>query len=127
MLQSLKLVLPVLIPSWQFFNEVAPSPRIEFTLREKEGDEKGFSQHTTSLLVCSRKKNGTISQRKKYIFASGRARNCKAWRTTRNRIKSLFEYKLTFLITIIIYSWKTIADVIIMWHKKHIEPDQNMG
>ena len=30
----LRLVLPVLIPSWRFFDEIAPSPRIEFAVLE---------------------------------------------------------------------------------------------
>lgn len=34
MLQTLKLFLPALIPSWRFFDGVAPSPRIEFCLIE---------------------------------------------------------------------------------------------
>ncbi|MBL4907051.1 MAG: hypothetical protein JKX94_06325 [Sneathiella sp.] len=33
-LQTLKLLLPALIPSWRFFDTIAPSPRIEFTLLE---------------------------------------------------------------------------------------------
>ncbi len=32
MLHSLKLLLPVLIPSWRFFDAITPSPRIEFAL-----------------------------------------------------------------------------------------------
>jgi len=36
MLQTLKLLLPALIPSWRFFDTVAPSPRIEFTRLENE-------------------------------------------------------------------------------------------
>ncbi len=32
MLQSLKLLLPALIPSWNFFDVIAPSPRIEYAL-----------------------------------------------------------------------------------------------
>ena len=32
MLKTLKLLLPALIPSWNFFDIIAPSPRIEFTL-----------------------------------------------------------------------------------------------
>jgi hypothetical protein len=31
-LHSLKLLLPALIPSWRFFSEVAPSPRVEYCL-----------------------------------------------------------------------------------------------
>jgi hypothetical protein len=30
MLHTLKLLLPALIPSWRFFDVIAPSPRIEF-------------------------------------------------------------------------------------------------
>lgn len=30
--RSLKLLLPALIPSWHFFDWIAPSPRIEFSL-----------------------------------------------------------------------------------------------
>jgi hypothetical protein len=36
MLQSLKLFLPALIPSWRFFETVEASPRIEFTELETE-------------------------------------------------------------------------------------------
>src|ERR1700679_1033555 len=32
MLKTLKLLLPALIPSWRFFDVIAPSPRIEFVL-----------------------------------------------------------------------------------------------
>ncbi|MGB0935515.1 MAG: hypothetical protein ACPGXY_05560 [Alphaproteobacteria bacterium] len=32
MFKTLKLLLPALIPSWNFFDIIAPSPRIEFTL-----------------------------------------------------------------------------------------------
>ncbi len=31
-LHTLKLLLPALIPSWRFFDVIAPSPRIEYTL-----------------------------------------------------------------------------------------------
>jgi len=31
-LNTLKLLLPALIPSWNFFDVIAPSPRIEYTL-----------------------------------------------------------------------------------------------
>ena len=34
MLQTLKLILPAIIPSWRFFDTIAPSPRIEFALLE---------------------------------------------------------------------------------------------
>lgn len=32
MLHTLKLLIPALIPSWRFFDAIAPSPRIQFTL-----------------------------------------------------------------------------------------------
>jgi hypothetical protein len=32
MLQTLRLLAPALIPSWRFFKEVAPSPRIQYAL-----------------------------------------------------------------------------------------------
>ncbi len=41
MLKSLKLLLPALIPSWRFFDTIAPSPRIEFTLLKTEQDASG--------------------------------------------------------------------------------------
>jgi len=31
MLHTLKLLLPALVPSWRFFDTIAPSPRIEYT------------------------------------------------------------------------------------------------
>jgi len=37
-LQSLKLLLPALIPSWNFFDIIAPSPRIEFSLLNSENE-----------------------------------------------------------------------------------------
>lgn len=33
-IQTLKLLLPALIPSWRFFDIIAPSPRIEYALLE---------------------------------------------------------------------------------------------
>ena len=32
LLQTLNLLLPAVVPSWRFFDIIAPSPRIEFTL-----------------------------------------------------------------------------------------------
>ncbi|MGG7566024.1 hypothetical protein ACQ5SO_07680 [Rhodovulum sp. DZ06] len=37
MLRILSLYLPALIPSWRFFKEVAPSPRIEYGLSGRPG------------------------------------------------------------------------------------------
>jgi len=50
-LQSLKLLLPVFIPSWQFFREVGPSPRIEFclaTTKESLGEWQEFDLRAQS-------------------------------------------------------------------------------
>ncbi len=38
MLHTLKLLLPAIVPSWRFFDIIAPSPRIEFTLLNAEDD-----------------------------------------------------------------------------------------
>lgn len=38
MLQIFKLFLPVIIPSWRFFDVIAPSPRIELTFLERQDD-----------------------------------------------------------------------------------------
>ncbi len=38
MLQTLKLFLPALLPSWRFFDVIAPSPRIQFTLLNTENE-----------------------------------------------------------------------------------------
>jgi hypothetical protein len=37
MFQALKLLLPALIPSWRFFDTIAPSPRIEFAVLKTLG------------------------------------------------------------------------------------------
>lgn len=39
MLQTLKLILPVLFPSWQFFKDISPRPRIDFALMQKQEKE----------------------------------------------------------------------------------------
>jgi hypothetical protein len=44
MLQILKLLLPALIPSWRFFDTIAPSPRIEFALLKTAQDAPGSWQ-----------------------------------------------------------------------------------
>ena len=38
-LQTLKLLLPAIIPSWRFFDIIAPSPRIEYARLTHLGDE----------------------------------------------------------------------------------------
>jgi glutamine synthetase len=39
MLHTLKLLLPAVIPSWRFFDIIAPSPRIQFTLLSAENEQ----------------------------------------------------------------------------------------
>lgn len=39
LLNILRLVLPALIPSWRFFDEIAPAPRIEYALLQGPHDE----------------------------------------------------------------------------------------
>ena len=38
MLQALKLLIPALLPSWRFFDVIAPSPRIQFVLLNPENE-----------------------------------------------------------------------------------------
>ena len=38
-LRTLKLLLPALLPSWNFFDVITPSPRIQFALLNKEDDQ----------------------------------------------------------------------------------------
>jgi uncharacterized protein (UPF0248 family) len=38
MLKTVKLLLPAFFPSWRFFDTIAPSPRIEFTLLKTAQD-----------------------------------------------------------------------------------------
>lgn len=38
MLKTVQLLLPALIPSWNFFDVIAPSPRVEVALLEREDD-----------------------------------------------------------------------------------------
>lgn len=40
MLRTFQLVLPALIPSWNFFDVIAPSPRIEYALCDETGTNK---------------------------------------------------------------------------------------
>ncbi len=44
MLETLKLLFPVFIPSWQFFKEIAPSPRIEFALLRTNQDQAKWQE-----------------------------------------------------------------------------------
>lgn len=36
MLNIFKLILPIIVPSWRFFDVIAPSPRIQYTLLDNE-------------------------------------------------------------------------------------------
>jgi hypothetical protein len=38
MLNALRLLLPALIPSWKFFDVIAPSPRVEYSLSASAGE-----------------------------------------------------------------------------------------
>lgn len=38
-LKPLKLLLPALIPSWNFFDTISPSPRIEYSLLSSENEK----------------------------------------------------------------------------------------
>lgn len=40
MLRTVQLILPALIPSWNFFDVIAPSPRIEYALCDEAGLSK---------------------------------------------------------------------------------------
>jgi hypothetical protein len=40
-LSTLKLLLPALIPSWNFFDVIAPAPRVEYALLASPGDATG--------------------------------------------------------------------------------------
>jgi len=57
MLQLLKLLLPALIPSWRFFDTVAPSPRIEYSLlktsQEIHGSWQQFRPRPAQLSIIS--------------------------------------------------------------------------
>lgn len=44
MLRSLSMLLPALIPSWRFFDTVAPSPRIEFTILENGNETQSWEE-----------------------------------------------------------------------------------
>lgn len=41
MLKALRLLLPALVPSWRFFDVIAPSPRIEYALGAAPGAVPG--------------------------------------------------------------------------------------
>lgn len=69
MLQALKLLLPVFIPSWQFFREIAPSPRIEFTLHPTEQAQEESSNWQE---LCLRPKQISVTNMLKGIFFNPR-------------------------------------------------------
>lgn len=41
LLAPVKLLLPALIPSWNFFDVIAPAPRVEYALLASPGDTSG--------------------------------------------------------------------------------------
>ncbi len=53
MMNALQLLMPVLFPSWRFFPEVGPSPRIEYMLLSRADDKQSawaqFCPHPESL------------------------------------------------------------------------------
>ena len=57
MLQGLKLLLPALLPSWRFFDIIAPSPRIEYRLFDRVqkplGDWQEFRPRPQSLSLAT--------------------------------------------------------------------------
>ena len=57
MLHTLRLLLPALIPSWRFFDTIAPSPRIEFALlktaQDASGDWQEFRPRPARLPISS--------------------------------------------------------------------------
>lgn len=44
-LQSFKLAIPAIIPSWRFFDTIAPSPRIECTTFDHDGSSSGWQEY----------------------------------------------------------------------------------
>lgn len=44
MLRTLQLLLPAIVPSWRFFDVIAPSPRIEFRRLRNPDDDGGVWQ-----------------------------------------------------------------------------------
>lgn len=61
MLRTLSLLLPALVPSWRFFDVIAPSPRIEVRRPQSVGDEAAAWQefrprpaHVTPLQMLAR-------------------------------------------------------------------------
>ena len=58
MLRTLKLLLPVLIPSWRFFDFIAPSPRIQFSLLKTELKKARFDLNEPK--VCTIKLSAKV-------------------------------------------------------------------
>lgn len=63
---SLSLMVPVLIPSWRFFDEIAPSPRIEFSFLDDSAGEPSWEVFTASVERVS------LLQGLKRMFYNGR-------------------------------------------------------
>ena len=99
MLQTIKLLLPALIPSWRFFSTIAPSPRIEFTLlktaQEKPESWQEFRPRPAHLSIsCMLKRLFFNARWNESLFlvtlAEGLASNPKEHRSQEilNRIKA---------------------------------------
>ena len=63
MLNSFKLLLPAIFPSWNFFDTIAPSPRIELTLYKNKNDTPQHWQE-----VCPRVDNLSFYKILRRIF-----------------------------------------------------------
>jgi hypothetical protein len=54
MLQTLKLLFPALIPSWRFFDWIAPSPRIEVKINNHWKEFRPRPDHVSFLTMIKR-------------------------------------------------------------------------
>jgi hypothetical protein len=59
----LRLVLPVLVPSWRFFDSIGPSPRLEYQWRAPEAPEDPAQAWTPWVLTPARVGVGTMFAR----------------------------------------------------------------
>ena len=55
MLNIIKLIIPALLPSWNFFDYITPSPRIEYTLLQQENEAseiwQAYRPHPENLTI----------------------------------------------------------------------------
>ena len=59
----LRLVLPVLVPSWRFFDSIGPSPRLEYQWRAPDAPEDPAQAWTPWVLTPARVGVGTMFAR----------------------------------------------------------------